>query len=172
MLLLAKLLKVLNAEAAPGQISAALCLALFFAFMPMITLQHLIVLLLVLVLRVNLTGFLLGWLVFSGVGFVLDPLFHRLGLALLSADFLHGFWTLLYGSAFWHLTRFTNTVVTGGFVVTLILVLPLYFGANAAIVKYRDHFMSWIEKTRLVQMVKASRIYSAYRTVSGWRGSV
>lgn len=167
--LLAKLLKVLNAEGAPGQISAAFCLAMFFAFMPLITLQHLVLLFLVLVCRVNLTGFLLGWLVFAGVSFLLDPLFHWLGMAVLSADALNGFWSLLYGSAFWHLTRFNNTVVMGGFLTALILLLPLYFISNSLIRRYREQFMSWIEKTRLVQMVKASRIYGAYRTVAGWR---
>ncbi|MBS3732512.1 MAG: TIGR03546 family protein [Desulfobacterales bacterium] len=170
--LLAKLLKVLNAEASPGQISAALCLAMFFAFMPMITLQHVLLLLLVLVLRVNITGFILGWLVFSVLSFLLDPLFHWLGMAVLSADGLSGFWSLLYGSGFWHLTRFNNTIVMGGLILSLVCVLPVYFGCNALIRRYRTHVMTWIEKTRIAQMVKGSRIYSAYKTVSGWRGAV
>lgn len=170
--LLAKLLKVLNAEAAPGQISAAFCLALFFAFMPFFTLQHVLLIFLVLVLRVNLTGFILGWLVFAAVAFLLDPLFHWLGMAVLSADALEGFWRLLYDSGFWHLTRFNNTVVMGGFIAALVLFLPLYFTSNALIRRYRQHFMTWLEKTRLAQMIKGSRIYSAYRTVSGWRKPV
>ncbi len=167
--LLAKALKVLNAEAAPAQISAAFCLALFFSFMPFLTLQHVILLFLVLVLRVNLTGFILGWMVFSAAAFILDPLFHRLGMAVLSADALSGLWRTLYESAFWHLTRFNNTVVMGGFIAALVLFLPLYFVSNALIRRYREHFMIWLQKTRLAQVIKGSRIYSAYRTVSGWR---
>ena len=167
--LLAKLFKVLNAEAEPGQISAALCLSMFFAFMPFLTLQHLLLLLIVLVLRVNLTGFILGCLVFSAVAFLLDPLFHSLGMAVLSADALSGFWSMLYDSGLLRLTRFNNSIVMGGLVTALLLVLPLYFAANALIRRYRQHVMTWIQKTRIAQMVKGSRLYSVYQSISGWR---
>ncbi|MFP4255575.1 MAG: TIGR03546 family protein [Desulfobacterales bacterium] len=167
--LLAKLLKVLNAETAPGQISAALCLAMFFAFMPLLTIQHLLILLLVLVLRVNMTGFILGWIVFSAAAYAADPLFHMLGMAVLGAGPLSGLWSMLYDSGFWHLTSFNNSVVMGGFVASLLLAVPLYLGSNAMIRRYRKDFMAWIEKTRVAQMLKGSRIYAAYQKVSGWR---
>ena len=170
--LLAKLLKVLNSETAPGQISASLCLAMLFSFMPFLTLQHLLLLLLVLVLRVNLSGFILGWIVFSVISFLLDPLFHQVGMAVLSASALKGFWTLLYQSGFWHLTDFNNTVVMGGFITALVLAVPLYFAFNTLILRYRKYVMNWLEKTRVVQFLKGTRLYSAYQTVSGWRGSI
>jgi len=168
---LAKLLKALNAEAAPGQISAALCLSMFFAFMPFLTLQHLLLLLGALVLRVNLTGFILGWLIFSGLSFLLDPLFHWLGMAVLSADPLSGFWSMLYESGLFRLTRFNNSIVMGGLITALLLSLPLYFASNALIRRYRQHVMTWIQRTRIAQMVKGSRLYSVYQSISGWRGA-
>ncbi|MFW6081556.1 MAG: TIGR03546 family protein [Desulfosalsimonas sp.] len=167
--LLARLIKVLNAETAPGQISAGLCLAMFFAFMPMLTLQHLLLLLLVLVLRVNITGFILGWIVFTAAAYAADPLFHMLGMAVLEAESLSGFWSLLYDSGFWHLTSFNNSVVMGGFIASAVLAAPLYIGSNAMIRRYREHFMAWIEKTRIARIVKGSRVYAAYQKVSGWR---
>ena len=169
--LLAKLLKVLNAEAEPGQISAALCLSMIFAFMPFLTLQHLLLLLLVLILRVNLTGFILGWLVFSALAFLLDPLFHSLGMALLTADPLSGFWSMLYEMGIFRLTRFNNSIVMGGLITALVLAAPLYLAANSLIRRYRTHVMTWIQKTRIAQMVKGSRLYSVYQSISGWRGS-
>jgi uncharacterized protein (TIGR03546 family) len=54
-----------------------------------------------LILRVNLSTFLLALAAFSGVAWLLDPLFHRMGLALLTADSLQGFWTTLYNSTIW-----------------------------------------------------------------------
>ncbi|MFW5902183.1 MAG: TIGR03546 family protein [Thermodesulfobacteriota bacterium] len=169
--LLAKLIKVLNAEAAPGQISAALCLSMIFAFMPFLTLQHLLLLLLALVLRINLTGFILGWLVFSGIAFLLDPLFHSLGMAVLTADALSGLWSGLYESGILRLTRFNNSIVMGGLITALVLALPVYFASNALIRRYRAHVMTWIQKTRIAQMIKGSRLYSVYQSISGWRGS-
>ena len=45
----------------------------------------LVLLLLVFVLRVNLSAFLLGLVIFTGFAYLLDPLFHSLGLAILTA---------------------------------------------------------------------------------------
>ena len=49
--LLAKLLKVLNAEAEPGQISAAFCLAMIIGFTPVFALHNIVVVFAALVFR-------------------------------------------------------------------------------------------------------------------------
>ena len=77
---IAKLLKVLNSESEPGQISLAVCLAMVIGLTPFYSLHNLLVLLLVFLLRVNVSAFILGFIVFSGAAFLLDPLFHNLGL--------------------------------------------------------------------------------------------
>jgi len=64
---LAKVLNVLNSEADPSQISLAVALALVAGLTPLMSLHNLVVLLLVLVLRVNLSAFLLGLAIFSGL---------------------------------------------------------------------------------------------------------
>ena len=61
---IAKLLKVLNSETEPGQISLGFCFALVAGLTPIWSLHNVFVLLLVLLLRVNLSAFLLGF-VFS-----------------------------------------------------------------------------------------------------------
>jgi uncharacterized protein (TIGR03546 family) len=129
----AKILKVLNSETDSSQISLALCLAMFPGFTPFISIHNLVVLFLVLILRVNLSTFLLGWAAFSGLAYLLDPLFNRLGLALLTADSLRGFWTILYNSTFWRLTRFNNSILMGSFIFSLLLFYPLYRLANLAV---------------------------------------
>ena len=79
---LAKLLKVLNSETSPGQISLGFCLAMIAGFTPVLSPHNLIVLLLVLVLRVNLSAFIVGWVLFSALAYALDPLFHLIGQAI------------------------------------------------------------------------------------------
>jgi len=32
--------------------------------------------------------------------------------------------------------------------------------------------MAWLEKTRIAQIIKGSRLYSAYKKVSGWREAI
>jgi uncharacterized protein (TIGR03546 family) len=166
--LLANLLRVLNSESNPGQISLAFCFAMVAGLTPFWSLHNLLVLLLVLLIRVNLSAFLMGLAFFSGAAFLLDPLFNRIGLAILTADSLERLWTSLYNSALWRIERFNNTIVMGSLSFSLVLFIPLYLLSNWGIIRYRAHVLAWVERTRLMQLLKASRFYSLYQSVSGW----
>lgn len=165
---LANLLRVLNSETHPGQISLAFCLAMVAGLTPLWSLHNLFVLLLVLLIRVNLSAFLLGLAFFSGVAYLLDPLFHRIGLAVLTAGPLDGLWTALYNSAWWRLERFNNSIVMGSLVASLLAFVPLYVVSNVAIRRYRDHVLVWVERTYVMQVLKASKFYNLYQSASGW----
>ncbi|MBM4123906.1 MAG: TIGR03546 family protein [Nitrospira sp.] len=165
---LANLLKVLNSETHPGQISLAFCLAMVVGLTPFWSLHNLPVFLLVLLIRVNLSAFLLGLTFFSGLAYLLDPLFHRIGLAVLTAGPFEGLWTALYHSTLWRIERFNNSIVMGSLCFSLFAFLPLYLLTNLGIRRYRAHVLAWVEKTRLMQVLKASRFYSLYQSVSGW----
>lgn len=163
---LAKLLQVLNSETAPGQISLGLALGMVMGFTPFFTLHNVLVLLLVLVLRVNVSAFLLGLAVFSALAYILDPLFHQLGLALLRAEALQELWTDFYNTAIGRLEHFNNTVVLGSFIVALVLFVPLLWQVNQLIKHYRAHLPAWFKNSRLVTLFKASHFYTAYQSVS------
>jgi uncharacterized protein (TIGR03546 family) len=171
MQLLAKFLKILNSNNEPGEISLAFAFAMIAGFTPFWSLHNLPVLLLLLVLRANLSAFLLGLGLFSGFAYALDPLFHRIGLAILVASPLHDLWTALYNSTLWRLEHFNNSIVMGSLVVSLVLCAPLYFLSNLLIRKYREHVLVWVMKTRFMQMMTASSFYNLYRSVSGWGGA-
>ena len=166
----ARLLKVLNSETDPGQISLALCLSMVAGFTPVLAPHNLVVLLLVLVLRVNLSAFGLGWVFFSAVAYILDPLFHRIGLAILTAPALTGVWTGFYNTAWFRLDRLNNTIVMGSLFFSLALFIPGYFVFNQLIRRYREHILSWVRKTRLMQAFKATKLFEVYQSVSGWKG--
>jgi uncharacterized protein (TIGR03546 family) len=165
----AKFLKILNSDAAPGQISLGFAFAMIAGLTPLMSLHNLAVLFLALVLRVNLSSFLLGLALFSGLAFALDPLFHQIGLAVLTAPALEGLWTILYNSTLWRLERFNNSIVMGSLVVSLALFVPLVLVGNRLVQTYRDHVLQWVVKSRLMQTFHASRLYDYYQTVSGWR---
>ena len=154
---LVNFVKILNSEAEPGQISLALGLSMVAGLTPLFSLHNLLVLLLVLLLRVNLSAFLLGLTFFSGLGYALDPLFHRIGLAVLTASPLNGLWTTLYNSTLWRVEQFNNSIVMGSPLMSLLFLVPFYFLANWAILRYRDHVLAWVRKTRLMQVLSAVR---------------
>jgi len=164
---IAKLLRILNSETDPMQIGLAFALALVAGLTPTLSLHNLLVLLLALVLRVNLSAFFLGFVVFSAAGFVLDPLFHSMGLALLEAPALEGLWTTLYNSTLWRLERFNNTVVLGSLLASLLAFLPVVAVSNTLIRRFREHILEWARKTRIMRLFQASKLYRAYQAVSG-----
>jgi uncharacterized protein (TIGR03546 family) len=164
--MIAKFLKVLNSETDPSQISVALALSMITGFLPLFTPLNLFILFLVLVLRVNISSYLLGAAFFSGAAWFLDPLFHHIGLPVLTAAPLEGLWTALYNTAIGRLQRFNNSVVMGSFIFSLLLFLPFVLLMNMAIRRYRDHVLVWVKKTRIMQMIMASKFYDLYEKLS------
>jgi len=168
--MIAKLLKVLNSDTEPGQISLAFCFAMTVGFTPLASLHNLLIIFLVLLLRVNLSAFILGWAFFSGIAYLLDPLFHSIGLSVLGARILEGFWTALYNITLFRLAKFNNSILMGSLITSLILFVPLLLFSNSGIRRYRDSVLSWIRKTRIMQALKANKFYGIYQNVSGWGG--
>ncbi len=164
--MIAKLLKVLNSEADPFQISVALGLSMITGFLPLFTPLNLVILLLVFLLRVNISSYLLGAAFFAGVAWFLDPVFHRIGLLALTAGALEGLWTAFYNTVIGRLQRFNNSVVMGSFVFAVIFFVPLEMIMNSAIRRYRQHILVWVKKSRIMQMITASKLYSLYEKLS------
>ena len=98
--MIARLLKVLNSETEPGQISLALCFAMIAGLTPLFSLHNLFILLIVLIIRINISSFIMGSIFFSGIAYLLDPLFHSIGFAVLTAKTLETLWTSLYNITF------------------------------------------------------------------------
>lgn len=169
--LIAKTLKVLNSETDPGQISLAFCLAMVMAITPLFSAHNLLVLLAALVLRVNLSTFSVVWIVLSAVAYALDPLFHKIGLAVLTAEGLKSMWTGLYNTAWFRPARLNNTIVMGSLLVSIAAFVPVFIIIKAMVQKYREHLLAWVNKTRVMKFFKASKLYEVYQTISGLGGA-
>ena len=169
---LAKLLIILNSETNPSQISLGFCFAMVVGFTPLWTPHNIVVVFLLLVLRANLSAFILGWALFSSLAFALDPLFHRMGLAILTASALEPLWTTLYNSTLWRIENFNDSIVAGSLFVSLVGFVPLLLGTNALVRRYREHVLEWFMRTRLMALVKASRFYGVYQRVAEASGAL
>jgi len=165
-----KLLKALNSETDPWQMALALSLGMVAGLTPFWSLHNLLVLFLVFILRTNLSSFIVSLLVFSGIGYLLDPLFHPIGLSLLEADALRPLWTALYNSTTGRLSHFNNSIVMGSLVSSLVLSVALFFLSRYLIVKYREHIMQWVRRSRLMQAIKATRLYRLYQRYESLKG--
>jgi uncharacterized protein (TIGR03546 family) len=88
------------------------------------------------------------------------------GEALLTLPSLKGMWTSMYNSDFWRLAHFNNTLTLGSLVVSLALAVPLFFVSKVLIVQYRAHILAWVQKSRIMQLLKASKFYRLYNSLS------
>ncbi len=163
---IAKLLKVLNSDDNPAQVALAVVFALIMGLTPLMSPHNIFVLFLVLVLRVNLSFFLLGFVLFSGLAYALDPLSVQLGVNMLQAESLNSLWTSLYQSSFWRFMAYNNTLVMGSFCLALILAVPIYLAVVWAITRYRDKVRARLAQTRLMLFIKSTRLFELYETLS------
>lgn len=162
--LLQSLIKTLNSEGTPGQVAAGIALGSVFGLTPLMSPHNLVFLALAMVLNVSFGGVMLGWALFVPVGFALDPVFNAIGTQLLvHTPALTPVWTDWYNAPIIALSRFNNTIVLGSFVFWVLLFLPLFFLARWGVGEYRERVYARLEKVRLFQVVKASKLYNLYK---------
>ncbi len=141
------LLKHLHSDDTPGQVGAGLALGAILGLTPLLNLHNVVVLILIIMLRVSFSGALLGWLLFTPLGFAFDPLFDALGhWLLLETPALTGVWTTLYNTPVVPLTNFNNTVVLGSLAVALALFLPLNVLGRLGVRRYRAAVQAWVRR--------------------------
>lgn len=164
--MLANLLKALNSESGPGQIALAFSLALITGLTPLLSFHNLLILFLACIVRINFGAFILGTLFFSGLAYLLDPIFMSVGESLLLNESLQTFWTGLYQSNFWRITEFNNTLVLGSLVVALVLFLPVLLLSRWLVTTYRERVMTWVNTLKITKILKASSFYKIYQTLA------
>lgn len=160
-------IKSLNADASPRQIAGGMALGSILGITPAMSLHNLIVFVLILMLRVNFSAALFAWGTFALFSYILDPLFNRIGYFLLTqAPALHPLWTALYNTPVVPWTRFNNTLTLGSLVFALALFWPLYFFLAWFVRIYRERILTVVNKFKVVQMLKASKLYGLYQSYS------
>jgi uncharacterized protein (TIGR03546 family) len=161
--LLQSLVKTLHSDGTPGQIAAGIALGSALGLTPLVNAHNLVIVLLLAVLNVSFASGLLAWAVFVPVGFMLDPLFHRLGrLLLIETPALRSLWTAMDNVPGLALTNFNNTVVLGSVVTWLVLFFPLYFAARVGVARYRETIGQKVMGSRFYKAIQASKLYNVY----------
>jgi len=167
---IAKLIKILRSEISPNQISAGFILGMMLGLTPFWSLHNLIIILLILLLKVNIATAIFSFGIFSAIGYLLDPVFHNLGFYLLvDVKSMHGIWSALYNFPVIALSKYNNTVVMGSFVMSLVLLLPVFILVRKGVISYRENIdvkiKEKMQKWKILQIIKSSKIYSLYQKI-------
>lgn len=158
------LVKALNSEGTPGQVAAGIAMGACLGLTPLVSLHNLLIVGVIMFFRVSVPGATLGWLIFTPVGFALDPLFHAIGLELLAdTSALRGLWIWLYNTPVIALGNPTNTIVLGSVVFWVVTAVPIYFLARWGVARYRATIYERYKDARFFKALKASKVYGIYR---------
>lgn len=161
--LIQSIIKTLHSEGTPGQVALGIALGSVLGLSPLMNVHNLIVFSAIVLLNVSFGGGMLGWALFVPVGFLLDPVFDRIGASLLGAPSLRPLWTSWYNTPLVPYTNFNNTVVLGSVVAWLVLLVPIFFAARWAVARYRATIGERVRRSKLYKAVTASRVYNWYK---------
>jgi uncharacterized protein (TIGR03546 family) len=161
--LIQSIIKTLHSEGTPGQVAAGIALGTALGLTPLVNVHNLIIFSLIVLLNVSFGGGMLGWALFVPLGFLLDPVFDRIGASLLQAPSLRPLWTSWYNTPLVPYTNFNNTVVLGSVVGWLVLALPIFVAAKYGVARYRATIGARVQQSKFYKAVTASQVYNWYK---------
>jgi uncharacterized protein (TIGR03546 family) len=162
-----QIVQMLQSEISPKQIAAGAALGMILGFAPVKCLQSYVLLIIILLVNVNLGSATLSTAVFALFAFIFDPIADKIGYYLLvTTKSLTPFWTNLYNMPLLPYTKFYNTVVLGSFVISIILIIPVYLVALKSIGYYRANYKDKVAKWKIMKLfslTSAANIYDKYQ---------
>ena len=162
--LIRSLFKTLHSDGSPAQIAFGIALGAALGLTPIANLHNVLIVLLLAVLNVSFAAGMFAWAVFVPLGFMLDPVFDRLGrMLLVDTPALRPLWTTWDNVPGLALTNFNNTIVLGSLLVWLALFVPLYVASRIGVVRYRATIGERVKNSRYYKLLEASQLYNAYR---------
>ena len=60
----------------------------------------------------------------------------------------------------------------GSLVISLVAFIPLFFIFNLLIKRYRKHVLSWVLKSKLMQILQSNKLYAAYSKFSDYKNAL
>ena len=157
-----KLLKALNSEQSPGQLAVAISLAIMMGFTPLISLHNLLIVLIALWFRVNLSLLIISYPLFALIGYLLSPMFESIGLNILQMPSLLPIWESFFNTLFGRWSNFYYAGVMGSFVVGLIVAVIMFPLVKYSVTAYRQKWLVKFEQFKVAKMLKASRFWQLY----------
>ena len=163
--LLIKFFKALNANQSPGQLALSFVLGMILGLTPLMFAHNALIVLLIFLLRVNLSALIVSFAFFTGLAYLMDPVFDLWGGWLLHLESLQPLWTHLYNQTFWQILAFNNTIVMGSVSLMLLLSVPMFFIYLKLIQAYLRRFMQWIQQFKIVRLLQGAE---GANTLGGW----
>ena len=155
-------LKLLNSDTGTNQIASGIACGLILGFAPAFSLQTLLVIALLFLFRFQIGAATIFAFFFSFIAWILDPVSHEIGMAVLESEALKGLFTEMYNMPLIPLTRFYNSIVMGSAIVSIVLAPFVFFLSSILIVKYRATIVARFKETKVWKAIQATGLYKFY----------
>jgi uncharacterized protein (TIGR03546 family) len=150
---IARVFVAINSNKKSSQIAMAISFAFILALVPKANLLWVSLFILTFFLKLNQAVEMVFIAVFSLLLGFLDKFLDRLGYAILTIPSLGDFFTKLFNSPFFYLTKYYNSIVMGGLVVGLVMAFPIYFLSKYLIGIYRDKAREKVANNKFIQAI-------------------
>ena len=84
--------------------------------MPLWTPHNIVLLFIAFIIHINFALLLIGFFFFSGIAYILGPLFHQIGLAALTSDGMQSFWNGFFSNPLLLFDKLNNTLAMGNLI--------------------------------------------------------
>jgi uncharacterized protein (TIGR03546 family) len=164
------LIKMLNSDQGTNQLAAGFAAGFVLGMTPFFSLQSLLIFICLLLFRIQIGAAFLSAFFFAFVAYILDPVFHTVGNAVLEMSALEPLWTTLYNMPIVPLTRFNNTIVMGSGIVSILLTPIVFVVSRSLIIKYRVTVVDKFKQTKFWRAIQATSLYKWYYTYDNLYG--
>lgn len=147
---LVKLLKLLNSNTKASQIANSFCLGLILGLMPKDNLLWYLILVFFMFVRIHKACYGLMIIVGALIAPSLDPLFNKVGYAVLTFAPMENTYAWLLDVPVLGFTKFNNTIVAGSLACGLIAYVPVFFLAEGFIFVWRKYVAPVLVKSKFV----------------------
>ncbi|PIS10335.1 MAG: DUF2062 domain-containing protein [Bdellovibrio sp. CG10_big_fil_rev_8_21_14_0_10_47_8] len=154
--------KLLNSDTGTNQLALGLAFGLVLGFSPILSLQALLVIFCCFFFRIQLGAAFLSAFFFKFVAYVFDPVSDYIGRNVLESQSLRPLFTTLYNAPLVPLTRFNDSIVMGSAIISLALVIPLFFAFKIAIFKYREQVVARYKQSKIWKAWAGTSFYKWY----------
>lgn len=157
---IAKLIVALNSNSRPSELASGIAFGFWLALIPGGNLLWIVIFIIAFFLKHNISVFLVSLGGFKLFISFFDPLLDRIGGTLLESPALKDLFTSLYNIPYLSYSNFNNTIVTGGFILGVILWVPIFLLFIVVIKIYRKKIAPKVAESKFVKFMKKLPIIS------------
>lgn len=159
---IAKIFAAVNSNTKPAQVAGGIAFAFALAMIPSVNLLWILLLLLTLFIKINFAIELVFIPIFSFITPLLAEPAQAIGKAVLTTEALKPFFTELKNTPLLPFTGFEYTGVTGGFILGLILWLPVFLVFLFLVGLYRKNLRDKIINSKFFKSLSGIPIISKF----------